>query len=72
MDAQRYFVLVTLDSPHATKDTFGQTEGAWNAAPTVGRVIDRIAPFLGVKRIATPPGQAQAITSPEDLGGGEN
>ena len=72
MNAQRYFVLVTLDSPHATKDTFGLTEGAWNAAPTVGRVIDRIAPFLGVKRIATPPGPAQAVTSPKDLGGGEN
>ena len=72
MDAQRYFVLVTLDSPHPTKDTFGLTEGAWNAAPTVGKVIDRIAPFLGVRRIATPPSPAQAITSPRDLGGGEN
>ena len=72
IDAQRYFVLVTLDTPHGTKDTYGLTQGAWNAAPTVGRVIDRIAPFLGVKRIATPAGQPQAITSPEDLGGGEN
>jgi cell division protein FtsI (penicillin-binding protein 3) len=72
MDTQRYFVLVTLDSPHPTKETFGLTEGAWNAAPTVGRVIDRIAPFLGVKRVTTPPGQTQVITSPQDLGGGEN
>ena len=72
MDAQRYFVMATLDSPHPTKDTFGLTEGAWNAAPTVGKVIDRIAPFLGVRRIATPPSPAQAITSPRDLGGGEN
>ena len=72
MDAQRYFTLVQLDSPHPTKDTYGLTQGAWNAAPTVGKVIDRIAPMLGVKRVATPPGQAQAITSPKDLGGGEN
>ncbi|HEY5411174.1 MAG TPA: penicillin-binding protein 2 [Caulobacteraceae bacterium] len=71
MDAQRYFILVTLDSPHPTKETFGLTEGAWNAAPTVGRVIDRIAPFLGVKRVAASPGQAQAITSPQDLGGAD-
>jgi cell division protein FtsI (penicillin-binding protein 3) len=72
MDAHRYFVLVTLDSPHPTKDTFGLTEGAWNAAPTAGRVIDRIAPFLGVQRVAVAAGAAQAITSPQDLGGGED
>jgi cell division protein FtsI (penicillin-binding protein 3) len=72
MDAQRYFVLVTLDTPHPTKDTFGLTEGAWNAAPTVGRVIDRIAPFLGVKRVAVPPGQAQVEITPKDMVGGEH
>jgi len=72
MDAQRYFVLVTLDTPHPTKDTFGLTEGAWNAAPTVGRVIDRIAPFLGVKRVAVPPGQVQAEITPKDMVGGEH
>jgi cell division protein FtsI (penicillin-binding protein 3) len=70
IDAQRYFVLVTLDSPHPTKDTFGLTTGAWNAAPTAGRVIDRIAPFLGVPRVAAPPGQ-QAEAAPQDLGGDE-
>ena len=71
IDAQRYFVLVQLDTPHPTKDTFGLTTGAWNAAPTVGRTIDRIAPFLGVKRVATPAQQAQAAASPQDLGGDE-
>ena len=70
-DAQRYFVLVTLDSPHPTKETFGLTTGAWNAAPTAGRVIDRIAPFLGVARVATPPAQDPAATAPQDLGGDE-
>ncbi len=70
LDGPRYFVLVTLDSPHPTKETFGLTTGAWNAAPTAGRVIDRIAPFLGVKRVAAPPGQDQAA-SPKDLGGDE-
>ena len=71
LDGPRYFVLVTLDSPHPTKDTFGLTTGAWNAAPTAGRVIDRIAPFLGVKRVAAPPGQGQAAAAPKDLGGDE-
>jgi hypothetical protein len=35
-------------------------------------VIDRIAPFLGVQRVAVAAGAAQAITSPQDLGGGED
>jgi cell division protein FtsI (penicillin-binding protein 3) len=52
---ERYFVLITIDSPHATKDTYGFITAGWNAAPTAGKVIDRIAPFLGVKRLAATP-----------------
>jgi cell division protein FtsI (penicillin-binding protein 3) len=48
--ANRYLVLITLDSPHVTKDSFGFITGGWNAAPTAGAVIDRIAPFVGVTR----------------------
>ena len=47
---QRYLVLVTLDSPHVTSDSAGFITAGWNAAPTAGAVIDRIAPFLGVSR----------------------
>jgi len=59
----RYFVLVMLDSPHGTPETHGLNEGAWNAAPTVGRVIERIAPILGVARVQTA-GTAQAPKPP--------
>ncbi|MEO0882978.1 MAG: penicillin-binding protein 2 [Pseudomonadota bacterium] len=41
-----FVVLIVLDDPRA-----GEGEGvtaAWNAAPTAGRVIERIAPQLGV------------------------
>lgn len=55
IDADRYLVLITLDSPHATKDTYGFITAGFNAAPTAGAVIDRIAPFVGVKRIAATP-----------------
>ena len=55
IDAERYIVLITLDSPHATADTYGFITAGFNAAPTAGKVIDRIAPFLGVKRAAVPP-----------------
>ena len=50
MDAPRYLVLVMLDSPHATKDTYGFTTGGWTAAPAAGRIVERIAPFLGIRR----------------------
>ena len=49
-NAKRYLVVVTLDSPHTTPETGRFITAGWNAAPTAGRVIDRIAPFLGVKR----------------------
>jgi cell division protein FtsI (penicillin-binding protein 3) len=50
MEADRYFVLILLDEPHADASTFGFSTGGWVAAPAAGRVINRIAPFLGVQR----------------------
>ncbi|KQW72194.1 penicillin-binding protein [Phenylobacterium sp. Root77] len=46
----RYFVLILMDEPHGTAKTYGYSTGGWVAAPAAGRVIDRIAPFLGVQR----------------------
>ncbi len=51
INADRYLVVVTLDSPHATPDTYGFITAGFNAAPTAGAVIDRIAPFVGVQRV---------------------
>jgi len=49
LDAPRYFVLVLMDEPHADK-TGADPTGGIAAAPVVGRIIERIAPFLGVER----------------------
>ena len=46
-DRPQYVVLIVLDSPKAAVGR-GRT-AAWNAAPTAGRVINRIAPALGVE-----------------------
>ncbi|MEO8113995.1 MAG: penicillin-binding protein 2, partial [Phenylobacterium sp.] len=48
--AERYFVLILLDEPHGDAKSFGFATGGWVAAPAAGRVIERIAPFLGVQR----------------------
>ena len=44
----RYVVLVTLDEPKGDAATFGFAHGGWTAAPTVGRIIGRIGPLLGL------------------------
>jgi cell division protein FtsI (penicillin-binding protein 3) len=60
LNADRYMVQITLDSPQRTPDSFGFITGGWNAAPTAGHVIERIAPFVGVK----PAPQTTAMSGP--------
>jgi cell division protein FtsI (penicillin-binding protein 3) len=49
LNARRYSILILIDEP----GTFPRT-GGFVAAPAVGRIADRIAPFLGVERRADP------------------
>jgi len=44
----QYVIFAMLDEPHATADTYGFATGGWTVAPAVGRVIERVAPLLGV------------------------
>jgi len=48
MDAPRYVVLVTLFAPKGKNGSRKQRTAGLNAAPTAGRVIERVAPLLGV------------------------
>jgi cell division protein FtsI (penicillin-binding protein 3) len=48
MDAPRYVVLVMIDAPRGTAETFGLTTAAWTAAPVVSRVVSRAGPMLGI------------------------
>lgn len=49
MDEPRYAMVVMLDEPKATADTYGWRTAGWNAAPTFGKVVSRIAPMLGIR-----------------------
>jgi cell division protein FtsI (penicillin-binding protein 3) len=49
MDEPRYVIVVMLDEPKATPETFGFTTAGWNVAPIVSKTISRIAPMLGVR-----------------------
>ncbi len=48
MDDPRYVVFAMVDEPKPTKETFGYATGGWVAAPLVGRLVERMAPLLGI------------------------
>jgi cell division protein FtsI (penicillin-binding protein 3) len=55
-DKPRYQVLIMLDEPQSLKETYGFITSGWNAVPTAGKVIARIAPLLGIEpRFDLPP-----------------
>jgi cell division protein FtsI (penicillin-binding protein 3) len=47
-DAPEYLVLVMLDEPQRVAESSNQATAGVNAAPTAGKIIERIAPILGV------------------------
>jgi cell division protein FtsI (penicillin-binding protein 3) len=51
-------VLVMLDEPKALPETHGFITSGWNAVPTGGKVIARVAPLLGMEpRFDLPPSE---------------
>jgi len=55
-DDPRYQLLIMLDEPQALPETHGFITSGWNAVPTGGNVIARIAPLLGIEpRFDLPP-----------------
>ncbi len=57
MDKPRYAIIVMLDEPKAAPGTYGFATAGWNTVPTAGKIIERIAPMLGI----------EPVFSPEDL-----
>jgi cell division protein FtsI (penicillin-binding protein 3) len=47
-DAPEYILLVMLDEPQRVAESGGHATAGVNAAPTAGRIVERIAPILGV------------------------
>jgi cell division protein FtsI (penicillin-binding protein 3) len=45
-DKPRYLLLTMLDEPEGVPESMGQRTSGWNAAPTSGFIIERIAPML--------------------------
>jgi cell division protein FtsI (penicillin-binding protein 3) len=49
IDEPRYVMVMMLDDPKATAETFGFHTAAWNIGPAFSRAVSRIAPMLGVR-----------------------
>ena len=45
----QYALLVVMDNPKASKETYGYTTAGWNAVPISKNIISSIAPQLNVK-----------------------
>ena len=54
MDKPKYLILVMLDEPKPAPDTYGFATAGWTAVPTGAKIIERIAPMLGVQPEFTP------------------
>lgn len=50
LNAPRYYIYVMIDEPVGAPGSAGFRTGGLVAAPVVGRVVERIAPILGVRR----------------------
>jgi cell division protein FtsI (penicillin-binding protein 3) len=47
-DKPKYLFLTLLDEPQGTSETHGYATSGWNAAPTTGKIIERVGPMLDV------------------------
>lgn len=66
-DNPQYQLLVMLDEPQALPETHGFITSGWNAVPTGGRVIERIAPLLGIApRFDLPPSERLILATSKE------
>jgi cell division protein FtsI (penicillin-binding protein 3) len=54
-DDPRYLFLTVLDEPQGLPETQNFATAGWNAAPTTGHIIERVAPLLGLPPRFDPP-----------------
>ena len=47
-DKPKYLFVILYDEPQGLPETFGFATAAWNGGSTTGKVIERVAPLLGI------------------------
>jgi cell division protein FtsI (penicillin-binding protein 3) len=65
----KYLILIMVDEPHPNKQSHGYATGGWTAAPATSRIIQRIAPLLGVQPVDEASPEIQQALAIESLQG---
>jgi cell division protein FtsI (penicillin-binding protein 3) len=47
----QYIIFIMFDEPKGTKESFGFATAGWTAAPTVGRVLERMVALYGIEPV---------------------
>ncbi len=48
MDKPKYLFVTIMDEPQAVPESYGYATAAWNSGVVTGKVIERVAPILGL------------------------
>ena len=59
MNDPRFAVFVMVDEPKPNEFSHGYATGGWVAAPAVGRIVQRMAPLLGIEPVEEPADEEQ-------------
>ena len=66
-DKPKYLILTIYDEPQPVPESYGYTTAAWNGGVTTGKILERIAPLLGVKpRFFEVPNAVPPLNAPKE------
>jgi len=65
----KYLILTMVDEPHPNKQSHGYATAGWTVAPATSRIIERIAPLLGVQPLDESSPEVQRALMVESLQG---
>ena len=65
----KYLILTIVDEPHPNKQSHGYATAGWTVAPATSRIIERIAPLLGVQPLDESSPEVQRALMVESLQG---
>jgi cell division protein FtsI (penicillin-binding protein 3) len=51
MNQPRYVIMISIDEPHPNAHSAGEATGGWVAAPAVSRIVQRMAPIVGIPAV---------------------
>ena len=65
----KYLVLTMVDEPHPNRQSHGYATAGWTVAPATSRIVQRIAPLLGVQPVDESSPEIQKALMVESLQG---